>query len=148
MYPCPCGWVMGCPIAMGRSMSPDASSHSLFVCAHVSQSGCNGDFVIDCGGTGGTFSIVHTDVLCYSVHVCASATYQCGLGEVHGMEMHASQSHLENEATFWLRRMLTQKLPIDAEAAVFRQPVHKHPLCKNRHGEKRGKIMGRTSLSS
>ena len=47
-------------------------------------------FVIDCGGTGGTFSIVHTDVLCYSVHVCASATYQCDIGAVHGMEMHAS----------------------------------------------------------
>ena len=40
---------MGCPIAMGRSMSADASSHR-FVCARVPQSGCNGDFVIDNNG--------------------------------------------------------------------------------------------------
>ncbi len=89
MHPCPCGRVMGCPIAMGRNMSADASSHS-FVCDRLPESGCNGDFAIVCGGTGGTFGIVHSDVLCLSVHVCASATYQCGIGEVHGMEMHAS----------------------------------------------------------
>jgi hypothetical protein len=52
---------MGCPIAMGRSSSADASSHSLFS-ARVPQSGCNGDFVIDCGGMGGTGGIVTWDL--------------------------------------------------------------------------------------
>ena len=45
-------------------------------CARAPQSSCNGDFVIDCRGTGGTCGIAHSDVLCYSVHVCAFATYQ------------------------------------------------------------------------
>jgi hypothetical protein len=39
------------------------------------------------------------------VHVCASATYQCGIGAVHGMEMHASQQagwgHSRKLAVFW-----------------------------------------------
>ena len=66
---------MGCPIAMGRSSSADASSHSLFS-ARVPQSGCNGDFVIDCGGMGGTVGIVTVTYFADFVHVCASATYQ------------------------------------------------------------------------
>ncbi len=53
---------MGCPIAMGRSSPADASSHSLFVYAREPQSGCNGDFVIDCGGMGGTVGIVTWDL--------------------------------------------------------------------------------------
>ena len=69
MHPCPCGRVMGCPIAMGRSMSADASSHR-FVCARVPQSGCNGDFVIDGGGTGGTLGIVHRTVPCLGARLC------------------------------------------------------------------------------
>ena len=52
---------MGCPIAMGHSSSADASSHSLSS-ARAPQSGCNGDFVIDCGGTGGTGGIVTWDL--------------------------------------------------------------------------------------
>ena len=60
---------MGCPIAMGRHMSADASSHR-FVCARVPQSGCNGDFVIDGGGTGGTLGIVHRTVPCLGARLC------------------------------------------------------------------------------
>ncbi len=74
-------------------------------CARVPQNGCNGDFVIDCGGTGGTIGIVHSDVLCLSVHVCASATYPRGIGEVHGMDMHAPRpswlGQSKKLAVFW-----------------------------------------------
>jgi len=63
----------------------------VYCCARAPQGSCNGDFAIDCGGTGGTCGIVHSDELCDSVHVCASTTYQCGICMVHGMNIHASQ---------------------------------------------------------
>ncbi len=55
-------------------------------CARVPQNGCNVDFVIDCGGTGGTCGIVHNDVLCYSVHVCAFATVPTNVVMVQGSQ--------------------------------------------------------------
>ena len=85
MHLCLCGQVMGCPIAPGRNKSADVIAPILW-CARAPQSSCNDDFVIDCGGTGSTFGIVHTHVPCLSVHVYASASYLVGWGTPENLQ--------------------------------------------------------------
>ena len=75
------------------------------LCARVPQSGCNGDFVIDGGGTGGTLGIVHRTVPCLGARLCIRIPTYVVL-VVHCMG-HASVpaswlgQHSRKQAVFW-----------------------------------------------
>ena len=88
MHLCPCGQVMGCPIAMGRTICRLLAF--LVICSNFRSEICvvarasrilfHG-FVIDLWGPGGIVGIVHFTYLADFVHVYAFAYHtQCVIG--------------------------------------------------------------------